>query len=56
MTDEKTELRIDLSDFEGNAIFAMYRNFYVGPSSDKFRLTVGGYHGNAGLYMDIIPY
>ncbi len=41
-------LRIDLEDFEGHRAFAVYTNFAVGSEADGFRLTVGGYRGNAG--------
>ncbi|ELU06046.1 hypothetical protein CAPTEDRAFT_188573 [Capitella teleta] len=44
------ELRIDLKD-NGDAAFAKYSNFNVGSESDKFRLTISGYSGDAGDAM-----
>ena len=42
------ELRIELTDWEGNTKFARYSNFSVSGPSDFYRLTVEGYSGNAG--------
>ena len=44
-------LRIDMEDFEGEARFALYTEFKVGSEEDGFRLTAGGYSGNAGLHL-----
>ncbi|ELU15249.1 hypothetical protein CAPTEDRAFT_188250 [Capitella teleta] len=44
------ELRIDLKD-NGEAAFAKYSTFNVGPESGKFRLAIGGYSGDAGDNM-----
>ena len=41
-------MRIDMTDFEGESRYAKYSTFSVGSSADKYRLTVGGYSGNAG--------
>lgn len=41
-------LRIDLEDFDGNTGYAIYNTFAVAPESDNFRLSIGGYSGNAG--------
>lgn len=42
------ELRVDMTDFEGESRFAKYKLFQVGSRDTKFRLTVGGYSGTAG--------
>lgn len=42
------ELRVDMTDFEGESRFAKYKLFQVGSWDTKFRLTVGGYSGTAG--------
>ncbi|ELT95151.1 hypothetical protein CAPTEDRAFT_134428 [Capitella teleta] len=44
------ELLIYLTDFE-QSLFARYSKFEVGSESDQFRLTIGGYTGNAGDSM-----
>lgn len=42
------ELRIDLSDFEGETAFAHYDRFYVEDEDNGYRLHVSGYTGTAG--------
>ncbi|KAL5011805.1 hypothetical protein ScPMuIL_010356, partial [Solemya velum] len=42
------QLRVDMSDFEGNSAHADYSTFNVGDGSTIYRLTVGGYSGTAG--------
>ncbi|VDI17408.1 Hypothetical predicted protein [Mytilus galloprovincialis] len=42
------EMRIDLSDFDGNHAFAKYKDFKIGDASSKFKLTATGYNGTAG--------
>ncbi|KAL5012187.1 hypothetical protein ScPMuIL_010738 [Solemya velum] len=42
------ELRVNLSDFEGNSAYAHYNVFSVGDASSKYLLAVSGYSGNAG--------
>ncbi|XP_062603413.1 ryncolin-1-like [Saccostrea cucullata] len=42
------ELRIDLVDFSGSKAFARYSKFVIASEKDKFKLSVGGYSGNAG--------
>ena len=44
----KQELRVDLQNFSGEKAYAKYSSFSVGSESDKYKLTVGGYHGTAG--------
>ncbi|ELU08522.1 hypothetical protein CAPTEDRAFT_19536 [Capitella teleta] len=44
------ELRIDFKD-NGDAAFAKYSIFKVGPESDEFRLEIRGYSGDAGDTM-----
>ncbi|XP_028391009.1 ficolin-1-like [Dendronephthya gigantea] len=41
-------LRVNLMDFNGTEAYAKYENFSVADESDKYRLTVGKYSGNAG--------
>ncbi|XP_048777751.2 ficolin-2-like [Ostrea edulis] len=42
------ELRVDMTDFDGESRFAKYKVFNVGNRDTKFRLSVGGYSGTAG--------
>ncbi|XP_053376497.1 uncharacterized protein LOC123534930 [Mercenaria mercenaria] len=42
------ELRIDMEDFDGNIAYAKYSDFKILPGSEKYRLQVSGYSGNAG--------
>lgn len=44
----KFELRIDLTDFDGEARYALYRKFSVGDAKSKYKLLISGYSGNAG--------
>ncbi|KAK2170657.1 hypothetical protein LSH36_1g05011 [Paralvinella palmiformis] len=36
-------LRVDLTDYDGDSIYAKYRNFSVGPESDNYTLHVSDY-------------
>ena len=45
----KYKLRIELEDFTGEKRYAEYSVFSVKPATDKYRLAVGGYSGNAGI-------
>ena len=36
-------LRVDLTNYTGQSIFAKYDNFSLGPESDKYMLHVSGY-------------
>jgi len=42
------KLRIELGDWAGNTRYAEYSLFKVSDSSDKYRLSLGTYSGNAG--------
>ena len=44
----KTELRVDLADYEGNCKYAQYSFFSVGNSGTNYRLNIAGYTGTAG--------
>lgn len=42
------ELYVEMEDFEGDTKYAKYSLFHVDHRDNEFRLTVGGYSGNAG--------
>ncbi|PIK60098.1 hypothetical protein BSL78_03003 [Apostichopus japonicus] len=42
------ELRVDLSDFEGNERYARYDSFRLGDEATYYELLLGAYSGNAG--------
>ena len=44
-------MRVDLEDFDVNAVYAEYSIFKVADGSDKYRLLIGGYSGTAGDSM-----
>uniref|UniRef100_A0A672PYF0 Fibrinogen C-terminal domain-containing protein n=1 Tax=Sinocyclocheilus grahami TaxID=75366 RepID=A0A672PYF0_SINGR len=45
----KYMLRVDLEDFGGNKVFALYSSFSVGPEADEYKLKVSGFtDGGAG--------
>ena len=49
---KRHRLRIDLTDWEGNAGYAEYDNFKVGSEHEKYKLiSLGHYHGNVGRYI-----
>jgi len=50
IANKKYKLRIELTDFLGEKRYAEYSTFFVRPSTDKYRLTIGGYSGNAGTF------
>ena len=45
----KYNLRINMGDFESNQRYAVYSQFVVGDEESGYKLTVGGYQGNAGM-------
>ena len=45
----KYSLRINMGDFESNQRYAVYKQFVVGDEKSGYKLTVGGYKGNAGM-------
>ena len=44
----RTELRVDLADFQGNYKYAQYLFFSVGNSGTNYRLNIADYTGTAG--------
>jgi hypothetical protein len=49
---QQYKLRVDLGDWDGNYKYAEYSLFKVSDSSDKYRLTLGTYSGDAGDSLD----
>ncbi|XP_073697799.1 microfibril-associated glycoprotein 4-like [Garra rufa] len=48
-SNRKYMLRVDLEDFEGRKVFALYSSFSVGPEADGYKLHVSGFKdGGAG--------
>ena len=55
--DKHQQLRVDLTDWEGNHRYAEYDNFKVGCENTKYKLySVGKYSGNAGRYERLSLY
>jgi len=48
-TNGRYKLRVELEDFTGQKRYAEYSLFSVNSGTDNYRLTVGGYTGNAGI-------
>ena len=46
------ELRVDIEKFTGEKAYAKYSTFSVGTESQKYKLTIGAYNGNAGKMHD----
>ena len=40
-------LRVDLTDYDGESIYAKYRKFSIGPESDNYTLHVSDYDDNS---------
>lgn len=49
--DEAMVMRIDLTDADGDTLFAEYGNFSLTNSSDYYRLLLGGYRGSVGKLL-----
>ena len=47
----KYNLRINLEDFDNNEKYATYKQFAVGDTKSVYKLTIGGYQGDAGDSM-----
>ncbi|CAC5416514.1 unnamed protein product [Mytilus coruscus] len=43
-----TEMRVDMENFKGEKRYAKYSTFKIGYAASKYKLTIGGYSGNAG--------
>ena len=39
---------MDMEKFTGEKAYSKYSTFSVGTKSQKYKLTIGGYNGNAG--------
>ena len=52
LTEAQSCLRVDLEDFEKNVRYANYSLFTVAGPTTNYRLTVGGYTGDAGNSMN----
>jgi len=49
LTEKRQDLRIDMTDFDGNKTYALYDDFKVGSEAMKFDLeSVGSFTGTAG--------
>lgn len=44
----KTELRVDMEDFEGNKAYARYTSFQVSPECEGYKLRVSGFINRGG--------
>ena len=53
LTRNYQELRVDLSDFQGNTAYAEYSTFAVGSEEEKYKLTVDGFTGTAGDSLQV---
>ena len=42
------ELTVELGDWDGNIKYAKYSTFRIGNKTEKYKLTIGGYSGDAG--------
>ena len=47
----KYNLRINMEDFDNNEKYATYKQFAVGDEKSVYKLTIGGYQGDAGNAM-----
>ncbi|CAC5424786.1 Fibrinogen-like protein 1,Fibrinogen-like protein A,Ryncolin-2,Ryncolin-4,Ficolin-2,Ryncolin-1,Ryncolin-3,Ficolin-1,Fibroleukin [Mytilus coruscus] len=45
---KNTEMRVDMENFKGEKRNAKYATFKIGDTGSKYKLTIGGFSGNAG--------
>lgn len=45
LTKERSRLRVDLEDFDGETAYAEYDLFAVGDKGSKYKLSIGNYSG-----------
>ena len=45
LTKERSRLRVDLEDFDGETAYAEYDLFAVGDEGSKYKLSIGNYSG-----------
>jgi len=50
------ELRVDMSDFDGNSKYAKYKVFRIGDGASGYQLVVSGYSGDAGEFLIFFIY
>ena len=50
------QLRVDMEDWDGDASYALYDTFNVGDTLSKYKLSIGGYSGDAGKYCVVRSY
>jgi hypothetical protein len=51
------KIRFQMRSFPGECRYAEYSTFKIGPESDGYRLTIGGYSGDAGgmsLFFELL--
>ncbi|PIK37770.1 hypothetical protein BSL78_25395 [Apostichopus japonicus] len=57
ITNQKAyQLRIDLRNSGSTPYYALYSSFSISDNSDKYRLSIGSYSGDAGLYYALFLY
>lgn len=42
-------MRVDMKNFNGEKRYAKYSTFKVGFAASKYKLTIGGFNGDAGM-------
>ena len=47
------QLRVELEKWDGEESYMEYDKFVIGSNDDNFRLSIGVFQGNIGLYIDI---
>ena len=53
VSESPTELHVHLEAFDNETRYARYSSFSIADSSDKYRLSVSGYYGDAGDSLQI---